>query len=322
MLIFGVAALLNLGKVFRNWQLFSSPFGPSAESEIAVNEALSVGTTISNIVRNLANEFATPFESWNQILLNAVTRVHEWIGLDVSYPPITFRPFHVSSQATFEDIAGNPLHMLLVLSAILIFVFHRSLRRHKGLVTYGVLLSMAFVLFCCVLKWQPWLTRLHLSFFVLAAPLVGMAAASIRFSKITALLMGILILLSPYWVIFNEIRPWVGPMSIFKTERYEQYYNAYSGNKKPFELAAQGIRQAGHKRIGLNFLENDREYTLWILTESLKDPEMEIRHVDVTNLSKAINWPDYDPDIILCSHMCAGRDESTLRKYVKTLWPA
>ncbi len=120
-------------------------------------------------------------------------------------------------------------------------------------------LLVAFLLFCVVLRWQPWHSRLHLPLFVLGAPLVGVVFERLRPALLA---IGLLLLAgsSVYFLTGNKAHPLVGRRSVFIrtwAEQRERHAGpAYVG-------AARFVMSMGCADVGLALGGDDREYFLW-----------------------------------------------------------
>src|SRR5205823_11662328 len=131
----------------------------------------------SNVLRNVSQQLGS-VKRLNVLPERAVLSIHRWIGVDPDDPRTTWPGTHFEfpSGSFHEDRAGNPLHVVLIAIGITTVLVRR---RAEGAVrpasgrAYAAALIAGFILFCLVLKWQPWNSRLHLPLFVLSAPLVG-----------------------------------------------------------------------------------------------------------------------------------------------------
>jgi hypothetical protein len=126
---------------------------------------------------------------------------------------------HVSRPAVprQEDLAGNGPHLsLIVLSAVAALVWGRFSRPRWLLLGVSAAILLGFLLFCLVLRWQPWHTRLQLPLFVLCSPLV----AAMRFRRRSVLPAAAAVVLmawaSPF-LINNTSRSLCGQFSIWQT---------------------------------------------------------------------------------------------------------
>ena len=182
-----------------------------------------------------------------------------------------------------EDFAPAGLHLLLIGGA-LATMWHR--RANRRLLAYAGCLVAAFLLFCLVLRWQSWHSRLHLPLFALAAPLIGVV-----FERLKPVLLGIMLVVlaasSAYVLTRNPDRPLTGRRSVFRVpwgaQRARHAGLGYVG-------AAQFVASTGCRDVGLALSGNDREYYIWAL---LADQGWRgtLRPVAVGNASASLPHP-------------------------------
>ena len=175
---------LNVGWWLRNYVTFGTPLGYF--SAVVGNARLNVDGVLSNSIRALASELMTAWPRINEPIVVATLSVHRWLGLDPNAPELTGGGSFGLAMAemtwprvTHEDFAANPIHTLLLLVALVALI---SRARRLPAAPLIVLASVGFgaVLFCLLLRWQPWGTRLHLTWDTVCAPLVGIAVESWR----------------------------------------------------------------------------------------------------------------------------------------------
>jgi len=316
--IFGAAFLLNMGHFFRNLSLMGRPIGLPKEANDpfdVFNKVHDLPSIFSVFVRNVCMHFGTPFETWNRSVMGVVERIHQFIGRDPHDPATSYTDFQMSLQNTFEDIAGSPLHLSLILLSLLGFFFVRRFLNTKHKIVLWMILA-GVVVFCGLIKWSPWHTRLHMPLFMMVAPWVCILLAKIKPKALSFLTMLVLMTLSGYYVAFNETRPWLGKESIFTKLREEQYFSSNPGIMVSYLRVAKMIRTEGYESVGLNLGVDDWEYPLWILSNSQMDSKVRIEHVDVLGPARSLQLKNYNPDIVICSHRCLGRPRSILAKYM------
>ena len=259
-LVIGLCALaLNAPQYIRNFELFGSPLGPGAEGSMRyMNDEFSPSILASNLLRNLALHAGTPWQGANGLTERAVEAMHRAIGIALDDPRSTwpYTRFEVRPPAAHEDLAGNGLHLLLIGAAMVGAWRGRGDRRLRA---FAGCLLVAFLLFCLVLRWQPWHSRLHLPLFVLGAPLVGVVFERLRPALLA---IGLLLLAgsSVYFLTGNTAHHLVGRRSVFVRTWAEQRARhagpAYVG-------AARFVMSTGCGDVGLALDGNDREYFLW-----------------------------------------------------------
>lgn len=188
-LILAVASLaLNAPQFQRNLALFGSPYGcDSAGCEGTYpfsNSKLSLNHTIENIARNAGLHLQSTSDSVNQGTERLLRSGVALFGADIDDPRSIWagQQFHVRAPHADPDLLGNTRHFLLALAAGLaaLIQWRRLTPAHRILLAS---ILGAAILFCLVLRWQEWHTRLHLPLFVLAAPLVAAAFVPLRAAR-------------------------------------------------------------------------------------------------------------------------------------------
>jgi hypothetical protein len=292
-----ILGALNLAHWVRNIGTFGMPLGPASSDSAGgirdklTNDALSLDILASNVARNISLHLGTPFEPVNLALEETLVRGHAWLGLAVDDPRSTrlysAPRFAVVGEFANPDRTGNPLHLLLILVTCARIALLGPLRSSPGLARYGVALAIAFVLFCLVLKWQPWHSRLHLPLFVLAAPLVGVVWAGVRqMMWVATVLLGTL---AAYPLLGNRLAPLMGAHTVLNTPRLHQQFQSFSRGpsrrERVYVAAAEVVDRAGCANVGLLVDWDDWEHPLWVLLSHPQRPTRRIEHVGVTNAS-------------------------------------
>ena len=329
-----VALTINLGHFARNYRLYGSVHGN--RSAAYTNDVFGAGVLVSNLVRNVGLHVETPFGSVNGFLDSGAKRLLEALGLDPDDPRTTWQDeeFRISRPSNNEDFAGNALHLVLVLVAVAMYL---SLRRadRSGLVGgYILACGLGFVLFCALLKWQPWHSRLHLPAFVLSAAFVGAIPAIAGRRGLVLSVAAVLVVAALPWVFYNYSRPvipWafevegrssLGGSHVF-ADRTEQYFSHRPELEKPYVGAAERIRSLDCSDIGLDVGNDDWEYPFWVLL--LQDgKERRLEHVNVENRSAraaSVEEPFVPCAVILVDRFRPASDAYRIgrRRYTK-LW--
>ena len=298
-----IALALNAPHWARNIDAFGWPLGPrnsgSADGvrDKLTNDGVSSAILVSNVVRNLTLHVGTTSRGANLALEGAVERVHGWLGVSVDDPRSTRlysdRRFAVVGDPVNPDRTGNPLHLLLVVSAAVAIAGSRRLWRSPGLARYGVLLAVAFLFFCLVLKWQPWHSRLQLPLFVLASPMVAVAWEGSRGLMAVAAVLASLLAARP--LLWNRLAPLAGKHTVFNTPRDHQYFQAFSrepsSRQRGYLAATDLLRGQGCADLGILLSWDDWEHPLWVLLAGMPDRPVRIEHVAVTNDSARLPYP-------------------------------
>ena len=311
-LIILVALALNASHYLRNFDTFRSPFGPLSPGsptdvgDSLVNEAFSLPLLASNMVRNVALHVGTSYQDVNALAEIAIEKLHEWLGVDINdsrstrlYPEPRFR---IVGNQSDPDRTGNPLHLVLMMAAILGVIITRRLRTNRLIASYLFALLAGFLLFCLILKWQPWHSRLHLPLFVLWSPIVG-----IFYENQTKLLIAATLLMTALAripVTENYLRPLVGERRITQTTRMNQYFPSKAHEQAAYVDAAALLRTHNCTQVGLMIGWDEFEHPLWVLLGDLISDGGRMSHVSVTNSSAHLKnrWPVFRP----CSIVSVG----------------
>lgn len=262
-----IVVLINLGHYLRNFDLFGTPIATAGTGkEKYTNDVLSISIFTSNIIRNLSLHIGTPISILNGVIEKGIYLIHTALKVDINDPRTTsWGGFSVQPLNRWEDSAGNLIHLLLILYTIVLFLTRKSIRKQRYIVSYLLVVTCAFLLFCFLLKWQPWHSRLHLPIFVLFSAFVGVVLSKLSNYKIANSIIVVLILSSFLWVFFNETRPLILDTHVFKessrienifnTSRTEQYFTYRASTrtlKDPYVRAVNFVKSKNCSKIGLS----------------------------------------------------------------------
>lgn len=290
---------VNVGHWGRNFVVFGDPV--TTDGIAMANEVHGWRATASNVVRNAALHLRTGSPDFNAGVEARVRELHALLGFDVNDGRTTFlgTRFGIPGRLYNEGLDGNPLHFLLIACAAITVLSSGALRRSRGLVAYATSWLVAFLLFCWVLKWQPYHSRLHTPLFILLAPVVALALARWRPRWLGTGVMLAMLLHSVPWLLYNATRPLVGPQSILNTPRASQLFAARRDLHESFVEAARSIEAGGCRQVGLVMGVDNWEYPLWKLLATGNDRAVRIEHVEVGNRSRGLPLPEFEPCAVI-----------------------
>lgn len=279
-----LALVLNIGFFHRNIVAFSHPLGPYDQEPKYTNDIFSLEVGLSNTFKNITLHLGTPNQELNDSLQHSLVKFHNTLfSLNINdhrtmwqESPFSLNPFNLN-----EDIAGNPLHLLLIALAGIYLVTHLYKTPAKmKLYALGVFIS--FFLFSFFLRWQIWNSRLQLPFFILSAPFVAYWLENISaFSKKTILIL--MIVLSLPVIFMNENRPLLGERSVLIVPRITQYFNSNQEMETSYRAAVDFVLQQNVSSLGLIFPHgNIPEYLLFLLFREEGHP-VTIEHIEIGN---------------------------------------
>lgn len=282
------AFVVNVGHYSRNYSSFGSPLGLEQEGNYFkfTNDIFTVPSTVSNVIRNAGLQIGTPSSQANAVLDSGIYKLHRLIGADPNDKRTTWprTRFRVPRTSSHEDVAGNPLHIVLIAVCVPFLLLRRGSKQDTRY--YSVCVLAAFILFSVYLKWQPWNSRLQLPLLVLWSPVIGLFLSEIRYRRLADFAMVILIIGSVPWVVHNASRPLVGEQSIFTTPRDQQYFANHPSLYAPYRRSAQFLSRSRCSDIGLMLGGDDWEYPFWVLLAEEGRRKIRLEHVTVANVSR------------------------------------
>lgn len=334
-----VVIALNFSHYQRNFELFGSLLGATAyyQQEYKI-EVISLPTFVSNIIKNLAlhldlvrnlglQSIITPTIG---IQAKLIRIIHAVLGVDAGDPRTTWPPnsFQVPGLSFDENTANNPVHFLLVWLSALIFIARKYLRSQKYLALYLVSLIGGFLIFCLLLKWQPYQSRHHLTAFVLFSAFVGAVMSETLNKKVLYSVALCLLIASMPWVFHNKFRPLTGNDSIFRMSRSDQYFVNRSWLKDPYKGATQFLQSAGCLKVGLSLEEafimgiaEPWEYPFWVLSNENGKPVTQFEHVNLKNPLAAKSSVYPHANFTPCAIIAFEPEKSSLRQRQEIVIP-
>lgn len=307
----------DLSRFIRVVQVDSTIEEPQADQPGVEESSGSVNTPLAildewrqKLASMMVWHLITPVGAWN----------NRWIGFVHGHPG-WFPPEYVNNIEwaawNHEDTAGNPLHLVLVpITAAIVLIRRKRLQGHEE-IPYMAATLLTFPLLAIIIANSPylWSVRFHLTFFVLWAPVIGLASATLfeRRWFVVLITIGFLVASTP-WILFNNTRPVIGlppwPTrieSVFSATKL-QIITAFDPNGLEFysELR-QKLHSDACQVIGLQIDSTDPEYLYWWLVDA---PQSGVR-VEVVeayeHLERYVD-PEFQPCLILCT-TCGGRQE-------------
>ncbi|MTJ14941.1 4-amino-4-deoxy-L-arabinose transferase [Anabaena sp. UHCC 0187] len=287
---------LNINHYLRNFSLYGNPLSTAEYSIDYKPEIYSLPTWISNIIRNLSLHADIVRHLGLQGIIEPtigkvaklISIIHGFLGVDINDNRIT-HPLNsytgVPGLSFDENVAGNPLHLLLIFLAIGIFIFYQKLRNNREVMIYILCLISGFLLICLMLKLQPYQSRHHLAIFVLFSAFVGLAFSQVWNRHVIKVLAVILLATSMQFVFMNKFRPIALEKNIFNSNRNEIYFTQRPKLIKPYFDAVDFIKTTTCTDIGLS-LGTEKvpagsywEYPFWILLNENNNRIHRFKHI-------------------------------------------
>src|SRR4030095_3670727 len=269
------------GTALRCIRAFGSPLATGAEPGYSVaNSRHDIAGFLTVFARNAAIHLgAVPISRWGTLVRNSTLRFQRFLGVEendtsVLWPEEQFK----AGLSHHEDLAGNFAHFSLMIASVPLLLL---MKRQKTLLPYSLCLLFGFLMFCFLLRWQPWHSRLHLPVFMMAAPCVAVTIDHYLGRRDKIVLWTLLLIQAIPFLILNATRPVVGANSVFTTGRVHQLFVNRPALQAPYQAVASALLSSGCREAGImtKGYGDDWEYPLWTLTQD----RVRFEHVGVQN---------------------------------------
>ncbi|WP_433530485.1 hypothetical protein ACQPYA_30810 [Micromonospora sp. CA-263727] len=312
---------------------FGHPLGPPRLRESVPMERHDPPSVLVNALRIGHTALDTPLAPLREVTADAILGVAGLLGVDPQDRAITFgqETFPEPSWFPDEDRVAFPLAGALVLIAAVAAVRRPgrlSPDAAGALRGYALAVTIAVLLHTVMIKWQPWGNRLVLYALAVSVPLAGLwldalfrratdgaarpASSAGRgtggvpgrgrrpvAATLAAAVLAACALAGVLAVSYGFPRRLVGEGSVFTATEWESRFLRRPQWAEEYHWAADAVRTAEARRIGLSQRNDDWEYPWWLL---LRDADG--RPPELLALQSVLDdRPAADPasvDAILC----------------------
>jgi hypothetical protein len=318
---------INLPHVTRNLALFHAPLGSSEIMKLERNERTSLAVAASNGIRNLALHASTGIPIVTTGFNRALAALHRLTGQDLNDPSTTYEncPFQFQERFfIFDSAASCTFHVLGILLAMSFAILR--FRHHRALLVYAAVVASGAVIFCAMLKWQPWHSRLHLPWLLALIPLIAVVVHP--WPKPVVAAVGVIALVcGATTMAFNSSRP-VLDRAFCVMPREMQYLELHDSDlREPLARLADKLVASKCASVGLKADFCGIEYPLWVMLRNRGFNGRFIR-CHVQNVSAGIRTARAEPAVIVT--VFNRMPEAVARAYpysetygrLFTFWPA
>ncbi|WP_031528210.1 ArnT family glycosyltransferase [Dyadobacter crusticola] len=328
--------LLNAPFWYRTHEIFGSPVGTMSNGNR--NDIRVPADFVSSLSKHtmLHLGFVSPGNRYNQFLENGLVALHAAMGLPLDKPGSGML-FKMNKLNFNEDFAHNFFGMWLILLSIPLLFFVKLAPNAKW---YALAAFCSYLVFCFFIGYQTYGSRLHIPFFVLAAPVVGLVYGSFLPTIMSKLMLTILWLfalpfallsvthplLSTKWF-FEKVFPpinnalnlkiHVGPGNVNLMQEsiiFSPPEKIVWGDHLPeMQRLTNFIEAQNPQKIGFDLTEASYDYAFQY---SLRKEGRIFEHVSVRNPSKVLENMAFKPDIILAEVYEGTAFECHGRKYM------
>jgi len=217
----GLALLLNIPHMVRNYEVFGNPIAPTAHRQLVGNQSYHPRYLISNLTRQTLAHLGTWNEDHARPLRAASDRLHDGLGIEDGDLVNSHKgqKLWIPPLPATENTAGNPLHLLLYLFCAALLFLHLPRNVARRLAVYGLCLAASVVLFCLLIKYQHSISRLQLPLFVLASPWAATTLDRYLSTRIVMISGWLLLLAAVPYLVSSDFRPLIGPDNIWQAPR-------------------------------------------------------------------------------------------------------
>ncbi|MGV3601795.1 MAG: ArnT family glycosyltransferase [Dyadobacter fermentans] len=310
---------LNTPFWYRTYVLFGSPVGTISNGN--QNDLQRPADYVSSVSKHvfLHLGFVSPGNRYNDFLHTQLKNLHAAMGIPLDRPGLGM-PFKMNKLNFNEDFAHNFFGIWLILAGIPLLWFARLQRAAKW---YAALTLLSFLTFCFFISYQTYGSRLHIAFFLLAAPVVGIVYAAVLPAFLSRLLPVVLWLAALPFALLSASHPLLSTRwffeKIFPTVNNALHLNmridaANLNLKQESVLHAtpgrlfwgdhwaglEGLFERANalnpQKIGFVFTEASFDFAYQFL---LRKPGREFAHVMVGNPSRVLESAAFQPDLII-----------------------
>lgn len=308
--------LIQLRFLNQNLMLYGSFSGQPIleEGSSYSNERIDPGVLVSNLLRNSFIHLPVPILS--QKLTNLINGSLEYLGTSISDSKTTYSNTQFKVLPVIypqEDIVSNPLHFILIITALIYSIIHFKKFENKNVLKLFYLALGSFLVFSLVLKWQPFHSRLHIPFLLIASTTGFILLSKSKLKQLLKIMLVLSVTLSFILIILNVSRPYISysifyslvskysplnasiPEAFYIKPRQDQYFNSRYYWQSPYTEVSKIINQDA--KISFNLMD-EYEYPFWVLLNennlNFEVVKPEYANIIISTSSKEINLKNYD----------------------------
>jgi len=249
-----IALVINMPHYTRNYSAYGNPLGVSGGT-------VSDYSLKSFLVTFPADIYINAGVPMPKALFTSLTsKVYGLLGIDRS-AVFPYKEPVVNSVSEFlifhEDSAKNPIHMILVIIAIVLLCYSGA-KRFK---MYMLLVLASWLIFAFCIPYQPWVTRLQLPLFALSAPLFPALFVGRKKEQLQAGIVWCISALAMLPLFMNVSRPL--SFTLWTKSRYERIFENKPHLFQNYYDACLALEKIGARNIGLVIGGDTWEYPLW-----------------------------------------------------------
>lgn len=295
-------ALPLLPEILRNFKSFGAYSSPSAGARQLAG-TLQPHYLIVNLLKNFSFNMPTPLvQDGNEIFAGIAVTAAKFLGnveLDAESISENGRAYGLHEAGTYGcDTAVSPMILWLFIFCVLwVLLRFGKTEWKKSSKGYVIAATLSFLIFCTILRWEPFVGRYMISYLALLCPAIavilqlktaGEKRLPLRWGIVGVVsflcVMEFLNLFRYHYINFRDhasTRPW-------------DYYAIRWEEMAPAVALTDEVKSRGYKNVGLVLGGDDYEYPLWKMLEGCR-----LEHVLVKGDSAVYTDESFVPDCII-----------------------
>jgi hypothetical protein len=252
---------INGAQYLRCYELSGSPLGvplPDAGSRLQVAMPHpSVRATVANAFRNLSLHFGAPSDEINAWTERMFRFAIQSIGVNPDDPEQVWlgEHFQINHFSSDEGIAGNPLHLALLLLSIGVVFWQGKTVLGGAARWYAAGIVLAYLVFCALLLWQRWASRYEMPLFVLGSALTGLVLERYCSRKLAATAAVAMLALACLFAVANKTRAlvrWSRVDDVYQPRAVQYFAHLHQQVAPEFIAAAEAVNQLQCREVAVD----------------------------------------------------------------------
>lgn len=290
-------------EVLRNLISFGAISAPIAGARQLIG-TLNPIYMIVNGIKNYAMNIPNTYIDCTALVEHIVYWISYKLGVEINHPSIAEdgREFFLHSSGQYNhDMAINPI-VVIAATLVLVWLIIRRIKKEKWefAEVYSWISVGAFLFFCIILRWEPYVTRYMLSYLAILCPVIAMWLANMKERKVAYAAIGIISFLCI--VEIPDLFEYHGKICMeqyAEEERSAAYFYTRSQDKEEYMELMQVLNEAEYENLGFYLGVDTYEYPIWAMLEK----EKRIENVMVDNETMQYADKDFVPEAIVVIRM-------------------
>jgi len=220
---------------------------------------------MESLLLHSASEIAVAQNKSNALIMSNIDHISEALGWSehradttLHYTPVALPDVFLSRS---ESSASNPLHFAIAVLCLIAAVSWLIRGRVRPLGSYSLCCIAGYLLFVSLIRWQPFVTRLHLPWLVEVSPLVGIVGTDFRRIRPLVEFMALTLCVSSWPFLMEALYRPLWPQTYLVDDPIRTRFAERGEMLGPYEALIDHIRDAQCRNIGLLPLD-DKNYSL------------------------------------------------------------